>query len=99
MTDKEEPRLYVNRWGDTSDPAPERRGPRQDACSCFDGSRPHPRARVGFHTERQDTSAPGWQHLLELVDEAAADGCEEFYDGDPESVLKALEGAARLQDS
>ncbi|MFF8884046.1 leucine-rich repeat domain-containing protein [Streptomyces flaveolus] len=45
---------------------------------CFDQSRPHPRARVGFHTERQDTSAPGWQHLLELVDEAAADGREEF---------------------
>ncbi|MFI6724727.1 hypothetical protein [Streptomyces atratus] len=78
MTDTEEPKLYVNRWGDTSDPAPERRGPRQDACSCFDQSRPHPRARVGFHTERQDTSAPGWQHLLELVDEAAADGREEF---------------------
>ena len=78
MTDEDEPRLYVNRWGDTSDPAPERRGPRQDACSCFDQSRPHPRARVGFHTERQDTSAPGWQHLLELVDEAIADGREEF---------------------
>lgn len=29
-------------------------------------------------TPRQDTSAPGWQHLLELVDEAAADGREEF---------------------
>ncbi|MFI6944668.1 leucine-rich repeat domain-containing protein [Streptomyces sp. NPDC050422] len=78
MTDTEEPKLYVNRWGDTADPAPERRGSRQDACSCFDQSRPHPRARVGFHTERQDTSASGWQHLLELVDEAAADGREEF---------------------
>lgn len=78
MTDAEEPKLYVNRWGDTSDPAPERRGPRQDACSCFDQSRPRPRARVEFHAERQDTSAPGWQRLLELVDEAAADGREEF---------------------
>ncbi|WP_318218845.1 leucine-rich repeat domain-containing protein [Streptomyces sp. SCL15-6] len=75
MTDEEVPRLYVNRWGDTSgDPLRSR----QDACSCFDQSRPHPRARVGLHTERQDTSAPGWQHLLELVDEAAADGREEF---------------------
>ncbi|WP_395358264.1 hypothetical protein ACHGLA_01035 [Streptomyces sp. YH02] len=36
------------------------------------------RAHVGFHTERQDTSAPGRQHLLELVDEAAVDGREEF---------------------
>jgi len=78
MTDEAEPGLNLNRWGDTSDPAPERRGPRQDACSCFDQSRPHPRARVGFHAERQDTSAPGWRHLLELIDEAAADGREEF---------------------
>ncbi|WP_229916923.1 leucine-rich repeat domain-containing protein [Streptomyces fructofermentans] len=78
MTDADEPRLFVNRWGDTSDPAPERQGLRQDACRCFDQSLPNPRARVGFHTERQDTSAPGWQHLLELVDEAAADGREEF---------------------
>lgn len=78
MTDGDEARHYVNRWGDTSDPAPERRGLRQEVCWCFDQSRPHPRARVGFHTERQDTSAPGWQHLLELVDEAAADGREEF---------------------
>ncbi|GGT26410.1 hypothetical protein GCM10010222_80270 [Streptomyces tanashiensis] len=78
MTDEAEPGLNLNRWGDTSDPVPERRGPRQDACSCFDQSRPHPRARVGFHAERQDTSAPGWRHLLELIDEAAADGREEF---------------------
>ncbi|MFJ8695305.1 leucine-rich repeat domain-containing protein [Streptomyces roseolilacinus] len=78
MTDEGEPGLPVNRWGDTSDPAPGRRGPRQDGCSCFDQSRPRPRARVRFHGERQDTSAPGWRRLLELVDEAAADGREEF---------------------
>ncbi|MEK0097341.1 leucine-rich repeat domain-containing protein [Streptomyces sp. A475] len=78
MTNEKEPRLYVNRWGDASDPVPGRRGSRQDICSCFDQSRPHPRTRVGFHTERQDTSAPGWQRLLELIDEAAADGREEF---------------------
>ncbi|MFE7711775.1 leucine-rich repeat domain-containing protein [Streptomyces sp. NPDC057486] len=79
MTDEEEPRLYGNRWGDTSDPAPGRSGSyRVDMCSCFDQTRPHPRARVGFHTERQDTSAPGWRHLLELVEQAADDGREEF---------------------
>ncbi|MGW0424582.1 hypothetical protein [Streptomyces sp. NPDC003015] len=78
MTDEAEPGLNLNRWGDTSDPAPERRGPRQDACLCFDQSRPHPRARVGFHAERQDTSAPGWRHQLKLIDEAATDGREEF---------------------
>ncbi|MEV0241707.1 leucine-rich repeat domain-containing protein [Streptomyces sp. NPDC050674] len=79
MTAEGEPRLFVNRWGDTSDPAHASGGPRRaDGCSCFDQSRPHPRARVGFHAERQDTSAPGWQRLLELVEEAAADGREEF---------------------
>ncbi|MET9735865.1 leucine-rich repeat domain-containing protein [Streptomyces sp. NPDC006458] len=78
MTGEEEPGLYVNRWGDTSPPDPQRFGLRQDACSCFDQSRPRPRARVGFHGERQDTSAQGWRRLLELVDEAAADGREEF---------------------
>ncbi|OQR63718.1 hypothetical protein B6E66_12290 [Streptomyces maremycinicus] len=31
-----------------------------------------------FHTERQDTSAPGWRRLLELIEEAAADGREVF---------------------
>ncbi|MGW7081600.1 leucine-rich repeat domain-containing protein [Streptomyces sp. NPDC054871] len=78
MTDEAEPRLLVNRWGDTSDPAPGRGGSYRDICSCFDQSRPHPQARVGFHVERQDTTAPGWQHLLDLIDEAAADGREEF---------------------
>ncbi|MFD5661842.1 leucine-rich repeat domain-containing protein [Streptomyces hirsutus] len=78
MTSEREPQLHVNRWGDTSDPAPEQRGARQDVCACFDQSRAHPRARVGFHAERQDTSAPGWRRLLELIDEAAADGREEF---------------------
>lgn len=72
--------LLVNRWGDTSSaPGPAAGGePCVDTCSCFDQRKPHPRARVGFHTELQDTSAPGWQHLLELIDEAAADGREEF---------------------
>ncbi|MBO1337805.1 leucine-rich repeat domain-containing protein [Streptomyces sp. VRA16 Mangrove soil] len=31
-----------------------------------------------MHTDRQDTTAPGWLHLLELIDEAAADGREVF---------------------
>ncbi|MFF6914071.1 leucine-rich repeat domain-containing protein [Streptomyces sp. NPDC012466] len=77
MTDEGEPRLFVNRWGDTSGQAVDG-SRRADACSCFDQSRPRPGARVGFHPERQDTSAPGWRRLLELVDEAAADGREEF---------------------
>jgi hypothetical protein len=35
-------------------------------------------ARVVFHGERQDTSSAGWRRLLELIDEAAADGREVF---------------------
>lgn len=82
--------VFVNRRSDTSSPEPDPnprpepnsnpvgRESSQDICRCFDQTRSQPRARVGFHTERQDTSAPGWQHLLELIDEAAADGREEF---------------------
>ena len=50
-----------------------------DRCSCFDQL--HAQAsgtRADFHPDRQDTSAPGWLHLLALIDEAAADGREVF---------------------
>ncbi|MGV9269605.1 leucine-rich repeat domain-containing protein [Kitasatospora sp. NPDC003701] len=33
---------------------------------------------MAFHPERQDTEAPGWLHLLALIEEAAADGREVF---------------------
>ncbi|MGW0909572.1 leucine-rich repeat domain-containing protein [Streptomyces sp. NPDC002853] len=78
MASDREPQTFVNRWGDSSTPGPGKPGGRQDACACFDQYGPAPRARVGFHAERQDTSAPGWLRLLEMIDEAAADGREEF---------------------
>jgi hypothetical protein len=37
-----------------------------------------PEARVQFHGERQDTSSAGWRRLLELIEQAAADGREVF---------------------
>jgi hypothetical protein len=37
-----------------------------------------PNAAVRFHGERQDTSSPGWHRMLELIDEAAADGRDVF---------------------
>jgi hypothetical protein len=37
-----------------------------------------PNATVRFHRERQDTASPGWLCLLELIDQAAADGREVF---------------------
>ncbi|MEV8319387.1 leucine-rich repeat domain-containing protein [Streptomyces sp. NPDC059900] len=79
MTNEGEPTLYVNRWGDSRDPSRSGHGAYRDRCSCFSQSTPRPRARVGFHTQQQDTSAPGWRHLLELIDEAADDGREEFH--------------------
>ncbi|MFF4185246.1 leucine-rich repeat domain-containing protein [Streptomyces sp. NPDC001691] len=78
MTSEGEPQLFGNRWSGMSGPDPQRPGVRRDACVCFDPLRPRPSARVGFHSERQGTSAPGWRRLLELIDEAAADGREEF---------------------
>ncbi len=78
MADDGEPRVFVNRWGDISAPVSEGHGAHRDVCRCFDQTKSHPRARVGFHAERQDTSAGGWRRLLELIEEAAADGREEF---------------------
>jgi len=58
-------------------------------CSCFDQHHVQPRVQgVRFHAERQDTSAQGWLHLLELIDEAAADGRESF---DPLSEMSREE--------
>jgi hypothetical protein len=37
-----------------------------------------PGARIRFPGERQDTSSAGWRRLLELIEEAAADGRETF---------------------
>ncbi|MFJ9696108.1 leucine-rich repeat domain-containing protein [Kitasatospora sp. NPDC101183] len=50
----------------------------RDICTCFDQHEVSNRRRVRFHAERQDTSSPAWQHLLTLIDEAAADGREVF---------------------
>lgn len=65
--DETTPRVYQNRFAAEGEPA-------RDRCTCL--ARPY--GNIGFHTERQDTSAPGWLRLLELIDEAAADGRTEF---------------------
>ncbi|MFD4675491.1 leucine-rich repeat domain-containing protein [Lentzea sp. NPDC058450] len=44
-------------------------------CNCFV---PPNRRRLKFHDDVQDVEAPGWLRMLELVDEAAADGRPEF---------------------
>jgi len=47
-------------------------------CDCVDQTGAGRQRRVRFHGDRQDTTAPGWLRLLQLIDEAAADGREEF---------------------
>ncbi|MYW68104.1 leucine-rich repeat domain-containing protein [Streptomyces sp. SID8379] len=67
-----QPRLYSNRWADAVGPGGDE--PPVDRCRCF----ARPQGPVEQHADRQDTSAPGWLHLLEVIEEAAADGREVF---------------------
>ncbi|RKE16991.1 hypothetical protein [Streptomyces sp. TLI_171] len=64
--------LFSDRFAGRAAPGPE---PQADECRCANRGN---RVPVRFHAERQDTSAPGWLRLLELIEEAAADGREEF---------------------
>ncbi|MGZ3148263.1 leucine-rich repeat domain-containing protein [Lentzea chajnantorensis] len=45
-------------------------GETEDGCRCVDRTR----QLVRFHPDRQNPASPGWLHLLEVVEEAAADG-------------------------
>jgi hypothetical protein len=71
------PRVFPNRFADAIGPGGISAG--TGRCSCFDQlHRQAPGTGVDFHSERQNTSAPGWLHLLALIDEAVADGREVF---------------------
>ncbi|MET8446156.1 hypothetical protein [Streptomyces sp. NPDC005209] len=72
-----EARVFPNRWAGAAGPGGAE--PSKDLCQCFERHRGAPQPGVRFHAERQDTTAPGWLRLLELIEEeAAADGREEF---------------------
>ncbi|MFG3297108.1 leucine-rich repeat domain-containing protein [Streptomyces sp. NPDC048179] len=77
MTDEQLPaQVFPNRFPEAMDSRP---GARQDRCHCFSQGRVSlPGTATTFHADIQDTGAPGWLRLLELIDEAAADGREEF---------------------
>jgi hypothetical protein len=76
MADEERSRSLVSGPADTASPA---RDVGRDTCACLDWPEwSESQLPVRFHAERQDTSAPGWLHLLDLIDEAAADGRREF---------------------
>ncbi|MFD7444380.1 leucine-rich repeat domain-containing protein [Streptomyces sp. NPDC059909] len=57
---------------------PDGRPVHKEQCTCFSQHRANRQDPVGFHAELQDTSSPGWRRLLDNVDEAVADGREEF---------------------
>lgn len=44
------------------------------SCDCFASETP----TVTFHADQQDPTADGWKRLLDLIDQAAADGREAF---------------------
>ncbi|MFF3208038.1 leucine-rich repeat domain-containing protein [Streptomyces sp. NPDC002962] len=77
MTDGQLPaQVFPNRFPEAVDSQP---GVPQDRCHCFSQVRVSPLGEAAsFHTEIQDTSAPGWLRLLDLIEEAVADGREEF---------------------
>jgi hypothetical protein len=76
MDEELKPQVFGNRWATAVGPSGD--GPARDFCKCIEQISARPRRTTRFHSEQQDTTAPGWIRLLELVEEAAADGREEF---------------------
>ncbi|MFE4361176.1 leucine-rich repeat domain-containing protein [Kitasatospora sp. NPDC056800] len=76
MSEEPKPQVFSNRWADAGGPGGH--GSPRDRCTCIEHVRTRPQGPTRFHRERQDTTAPGWIRLLELVEEAAADGREVF---------------------
>src|SRR5689334_1656216 len=76
MEDDAAPPLIANRWADAVGEGG--RLADREICRCFDQYKVRRPRVVRFHAQRQDTASSAWQHLLELVEEAAADGREVF---------------------
>ncbi|MGW1278865.1 leucine-rich repeat domain-containing protein [Streptomyces tsukubensis] len=75
MSEELHPQVFSNRWTDAVGSSGQ--GSPRDLCRCIEhGTRTQLPTR--FHPEHQDTTAPGWIRLLELIEEAAADGREVF---------------------
>jgi uncharacterized protein (TIGR02996 family) len=69
--------------------------PRSPACTCLEpGSRKRKWSRpIDFHVEPQDTECDAWHRLLDLVEQAAADGRTEFAprrDLDPDDWMRIV---------
>ena len=69
--------VFTNHWAGMGGDAGSE--PIIDRCNCIERREPgRGRRQTHFHPEHQDTSAPGWLRLLELIDEAVDDGREVF---------------------
>jgi hypothetical protein len=64
-------RVFPNRFADAVGPSSG--DPNRDRCRCVGYSEATRPTTVTFHPDQQNTQAPGWQHLLVLIDEAATD--------------------------
>jgi hypothetical protein len=70
--------LLTNRWAKE---AAANTVPRP-ICHCLDPQdRKAKWSELKLHTEQQDTACPGWKRLMQLIEEAATDGREEFSPG------------------
>ncbi|HET9874876.1 MAG TPA: hypothetical protein VFQ37_03825, partial [Mycobacterium sp.] len=77
MNQEGEPRVFGNRWAGAANATDD--GPIIDLCRCIEyDARTRAQGASHFHAEQQDTSAVGWIRLLELIEEAVADGREVF---------------------
>ena len=76
MNQESAPRVFSNRWANSI--GPENQGPYSDRCECIAYVSTRRQEQTRFHDELQDTSAPGWLRLLELIEEAASDEREVF---------------------
>ena len=65
MNQESAPRTPSDRSGDSTGPANE--GPYAQNCKCIAYSSTRTQRQTRFHGELQDTSAPGWIRLLELI--------------------------------
>jgi hypothetical protein len=77
MSQEQVPQVFSNRWAGGSGTTGGG-GPIMGRCACMAYSRTSQQGPTFFHPERQDTSAPGWLRLLELIEQAAEDGREVF---------------------
>lgn len=69
------PVLYSNIWAKHSEVCT----PERPLCICMGSPAQGTRRReLHLHDEVQDTSAPGWLHLLEFIEQATRDGRREF---------------------